>query len=231
MTTYDLTDKQKQLIKLLVKNIKAKRISESIIPEINSEGCSIEGIDVKFERNFIWDMDALCDAELMECTYSRYSSQGNRIYNITRAGYQAVANNFIFVIPEELERAQADLETVPSEINIEKIQAMWFADLAEIPHILNNPHLLEKTVEALTDQLLEVIEPEISAYKLGTYKRAIRDMKRQIVADEPSLSSLQRHFNTLAFMEDTGGSISLAAKAWPYVYPLLVIANKKIPEE
>jgi len=226
MTSYDLTNKQKQLLILLIKSLKAKKITEPIIPEINAESCSIEGIDEKFDRNFIWDMEVLCDAKFMECTYSRYSSQGNRIYTITQTGYKAVANNF--AIPEEPEIAQDDRKMLHGEINIEKIQAMWFDNIAEIHQIVDDSHLLKRIISSITNQLLNVIEPEISAFKLATYKRAIQDLEEEITAGEPSPTKLQRLFNTLAFMEDIGSSISLATKAWPYIYPMLIIANQKI---
>lgn len=228
MTSYDITKEQKQLLKLLVKNIKAKKITEPIIPEICSNSYSIEGIDKKFGRNFIWDMEALGEAGLMEFTYNRYSSQGNRIFTITRAGYQAVENNFVFAMPEEPETAPDSLEVMLGEINIGKIQAVWFANLSEIHHIVNDKSLLAETLEVLTNQLLEAIEPEISAYKLTSYKRNIRDLKAQITADDPSPSTLQRLFASLSFMESMGDSIVLAEKALPYLYPLLVIANRKI---
>jgi len=229
MTSYDLTNNQKKILIMLVESLQANRITEPIIPEIKSESCSIEGIDEKFDRNFIWDMEALCDAKFLECTYSRYSSQGNRIYTITQTGYKAVANNF--VIPEDPEIAQDDHEMTLSEINVEKIQAMWFDNISEIHLIVNDPLLLKAIVDALAKQLLNIIEPEISAYKLATYKRAIQDLEEEITADEPSPTKLQRLFNTLAFMEDIGGSISLATKAWPFVYPMLIIANQKISPE
>ena len=229
MTTYDLSNRQKQLLKLLVENIRDNKIAEEIAPEIGSEHCYIEGLNIKFGRNFIWDMEALCDAKLMECTFTRYSSQANRIYTVTQTGYKAVADDF--VIPEEPEETSDNSEAVFAGINIEKIQAMWFLGSNEISELMNNPSLLEKTVETITNQLLEVIEPEISSYKLKAYERNLQDLKRQLISNSPSPTTLQRQFITLSFMESIGGSISLATKVWPYLYPLLIIADYKIPEE
>ena len=230
MSVYDLTDKQKQSLTIIVKHLKAGKITEPIRPVVRSKSYYIEGIEKVFGRNFIWDLEALCEAKLMNQRYSRSSSKNRRIYKVTEAGHQAVANNFAFS-----EKRQASTEpdkgTKPSEISIGDIQAIWFADSASIDQIVGDPNSIKQIVDSLAEQLLKAIEPEISSYKLVTYKKNIQHLKAQITADAPSPPTLQRLFSSLSFMETIEGSIPLAAVVWPYLYPLLLIAKEKIPKE
>ena len=231
MPVYDLTDKQKQVLTIIVKHLNAGKIIEPIRPVVRSESYHIEGIEEVFGRNFIWDLEALCEAKLMNQRYSRSSRKNRRIYKVTEAGHQAVANNFAFSEKRQAS-AEPDKETKTTEISIGDIQAIWFADSASIDQIVGDPNSIKQIVDSLAEQLLKAIEPEISSYKLVTYKKNIQHLKAQITADAPSPPTLQRLFSSLSFMENIEGSISLATVVWPYLYPLLLIAKEKIiPKE
>lgn len=230
MSIHDLDEKQKQILTIIVNHIKAGKVVEPIRPIIRSESYLIEGIERKFDRNFVWDLEVLCEAKLMEQRYSRGGGKSRRIYSITGAGYKAVKDNFKF--PEEIEESKATKKKEkPAIINVEDIQSIWFANVGEIAKITNNPKILERVVNALTEQLLYVIEPEISSYKLVTYKRNVQELKTQIISTSPSASTIQNLLGALSFTENLGGSISLAVTVWPYLYPLLLIAKAKISKE
>jgi len=157
-------------------------------------------------------------------------NKSRRLYTVTKAGHKAVANKFILP-KEDAEEVEPDESEKIKTINIEKIQAIWFASPDEITQTTNNPSVTKKTVDALTEQLLNAIEPEISSYKLATYKRNLQDLKTQINSQSPSQLTLQKLFGYLSFMENLEGSIPLASIVWPYLYPLLLIAKAKIPQE
>ncbi|MCP4614781.1 MAG: hypothetical protein GY845_39375 [Planctomycetes bacterium] len=183
----------------------------------------MSGIDENFGPNLIGDLDALCNVDLMGV---RYNNQGNEIYTVKQAGYDAVRNNF--VMPETSTGTRVNIGAIVHQMSGGNLQAIGFADRADIQQIVNDPELLEEQINELVNQLLETIKAELPADKLVSYIKVTEDLKRQMISDSPSPTVLQRLFASLALMGDVEGAISLVARVWPFIYPLLVIAVEKI---
>jgi hypothetical protein len=223
MTDYNLTGKQKELLIILVDHVREGKIREPIIPVCEGGGCSIIGIEEKFDRNLIGDLDILCEVDLLGF---RYNSQGNRIYTIKQAGYDAVENNF--VAPDFPAQTQINIGAIVHEVKNGNVQAVGFSSHSEVQQIVNDPLLLKASVEKLTNQLLEAIKSELHAEELVAYIQNLEDLKDQLAADKPSPTKLHKIFGLLSFVGDVEGSLSLVVRVWPYIYPLLVIAAQKI---
>jgi hypothetical protein len=223
MATYNLTENQKHLLRTIVANLKDEKLKEPIIPVCCFDGCSIIGIDEDFGSNLPGDLDALSDLDLMGF---RYNSRSDKIYTVKQAGYDAVTNDF--VLPETPSTAQINIGAIVHGMSGGNLQAIGFADHAEVQQIANDPQLLKEQVDALTSQLLDSVKSDLPADSLVTYIKTIEALKEQIALDNPSPSIIQRLFKSLAFMGDLEGTISLVARVWPFLYPLLVIAAERM---
>lgn len=94
MNGYNLTDRQKELLRKLVKHVREEKLKEPIAPVGTDQGYFIPlrgGGSFEHPGDLIGDLDALCDAGLMGV---RYSKRGNELYSIRQAGYDAVASDF-----------------------------------------------------------------------------------------------------------------------------------------
>jgi hypothetical protein len=83
--------KNKQLLKIIVENIKEGKDIEPLIPSITLQDSQIIGIDHQFDRTLDLDLEALCEADLIS---GIYNSVGGKVYTVKQSGYDAVANNF-----------------------------------------------------------------------------------------------------------------------------------------
>jgi len=92
MKAYDLTPRQKELLKTIIEQLKAGTGKEPLIPVITNEGGFLIGIKGNFDRNLRGDLDILADAGLL---MPRLNSKGQPIYSVKQSGYNAVDNNFV----------------------------------------------------------------------------------------------------------------------------------------
>ena len=223
MATYRITDQQKQLLRTIVEHLLAGKVEEPIIPVCSGCGCSIIGIIGEFGRNLFGDLDALCDIDLMGV---RFNSMGDKIYSVKQPGYDAVKNDF--TMPDSSSNTQYNIGAIIQQMSGGNVQATGFANESEIRQIVNDPQLLSEKMLELTNQLLEAVKAELSAEKLVSYIKTIEEVKKEVSLEKPSSSILQRLFSSLAFMGDVEGAISLTARVWPFIYPMLVVAVEKI---
>ena len=94
MNGYNLTDRQKELLRKLVKCVSEEGAEQPISASYTfGQRCIqfFDGTTLEYQGDLFGDLDALCDEDLMSF---RYSERGNKLYNIKKAGYDAVDNNF-----------------------------------------------------------------------------------------------------------------------------------------
>ena len=225
MAEYNLTQKQKRILQVLVENVRSGAVEEPILTICSLTECSIIGIEEEFDYNLVGDLEALCEADLLSY---RYSTKGEKLYTIKQSGYIAVENSF--VVPEIPAQTQINIGAIIHEVKDGNIQAVGFSSRSELQQIVNDPRLLKENVENLANQLLGAIKSELPSEQLISYINSIEELKEQLESEKPSFSRLQKIFNTLSLMGDIEGTISLVARVWPYVYPLLLIASQRIIE-
>jgi len=68
----------------------------------------------------------------------------------------------------------------------------------------------------------------LAADVLLPYSRCIEELREEVILSRPSSSKVKQLLRSLAFVGDVEGTISLAARAWPLIYPILVIVAEKI---
>jgi len=223
MGTYHLTEKQKDLLRTVVESLETGEIEEPIIVAGDKSGYHIIGMDKDFGPSMLGDLGALCDLYLMGFGYN---SRGNKIYYVRQPGYDAVADHF--VLPEEPATTPINIGAIIYEMSGGAVQAIGFSDHAQVQQIVNDPALLSHQVDQFTNKLLDSVKSELSSERLVAYIKAIEDLKEQISSDDPSPSVIQRLLGSLAFMGDLEGTISMAARVWPFIYPLMVMAAERL---
>ena len=225
MNGYNLTDGQKELLRKLVRCVREGKLEEPILPIGTQTGyfiqvCGEENIGFKWTG----DLDALCDANLMSFRWNRKGT--NRLYSIKQSGYDAVDNDFE-VSPSHA-GAQFNIGAIINTMSGGSIQAVGFADNAEISQVINDPALLHSQVETLTERLLDEVKSVLAGNDLIEYAQAVRSLKEQLLTEGPDSSLLKRLTRTLGLLGDIEGTIGLMVRIWPYLYPLLLIAAERL---
>lgn len=117
MNGYNLTDRQKELLRRLVRCVREEGSEEPISASYTfSQRCIqfFDGTTLEYQGDLFGDLDALCDAGLMG---ARYSQKGTKLYSIRQAGYDAVDNDFgaplILESPALAQPAKGQPETLP----------------------------------------------------------------------------------------------------------------------
>jgi hypothetical protein len=222
MANYNLTMRQKEVLRRLIEGVKSGQAQEPLIVVCTFQDCEVIGVGT-FDHSLSGDLDILCDADLLGY---RYNSSGDRIYTIKQSGYDALENNF--VAPELPSSAQINIGAIIHEMNNGTIQAVGFSSHSELQQTVNDPTILKEKIESLANELLDAIKTELPAEKLIAYVNSLDELKKQLIAEKSSPSVLEKLFRVLSFTGDVEGTISLMTRVWPYVYPLLIIAAEKL---
>lgn len=223
MAEYNLTPGQKDLLRTIVEQKKSGVAREPLIPVIASGGSSLIGIKGDFDRNLLGDLEVLSEADLLSY---RFNSSGDKIFTVKQSAINAVENNFI--IPESLTPTQVNIGAIIREMSGGNVQAVGISNNSEISQLVNDSELLHQKLDELTEQLVEVVKSELSSKKLIEYIQSVEELKKQIEAEKPSPSVIQKLFASISFLGDVESTISLATRVLPYVYPFLVIASQKL---
>lgn len=223
MPGYNLTSEQKKLLNIIVTNLRDGTIREPLIPAWAGISSQIIGIKDRFGTNLIDNLNTLCEEGLLG---SRLNSRGEQIFSVKQSGYDAVDNDF--EPPFHIEGTQVNIGAIIHEMSGGNVQTVGFANQAEVRQIVNDPELLNNKVESLTNELLDVVKNELLGDELIKYVKSIEQLKEQLIIEEPDLSLLEKVLKTLSFFGDIEGTISLMARAWPYLYPLIILGAEKL---
>ena len=223
MAKYDLTPKQKTLLKIIVEQLNAGTAKEPLIPVCTMSDCSIIGIKGNFDHNLLGDLEILAEAGLLGFRYNR---KGDKIYTVKQSGYNAIENNF--EIPESEIPTNINIGAIIRDMNGGNVQAIGFSSQSEINQVVNDPKALLEKLDLLAEQLIEAVKSDLPAKELISYVQTVDELKKQLQSEKPSPSILSKLLATVSFLGDVESSISLAIRVWTYVYPFLLIASQKI---
>ena len=146
--------------------------------------------------------------------------------SLRELAFEAVRNNF--------KKPQKEvLNSNPSGVSIGSITVSGGQAIIgevknnEIKQIVNNPQLLESQVSELTKQIIDEVK-QLLNYEDGiTYIKEVNELKEQLLSKKPETPKIKMLISSLGFLGDIEGSLSLMARVWPYLYPLLQIAIQK----
>jgi hypothetical protein len=228
MTRYNLTDQQKLLLSSLVHLTNEGKLKDPVvpIPVRNGKSGSLEyvlhlrGADSFYFKN-ISDLDTFCDLGLM---VFRWNRQGiGKLYSLTRSASAAVDNEFErpFTPPGPKYRPELIVQAMNGYLDAEQAGQIT----PDIDQIAADPILLHTTVEALIDSLLEVIHQELQGPSLADYTRTLNSFKDALYSGRLTPKELQSYARQLTCPTEDA---PLLLNTWPYLYPLLLIAEKRI---
>ncbi len=223
MTEYNLTSRQRELLKTIVEQMESGKGHEPLIPVVTHSGGSIIGIQGDFGQNLLGDLEVLSEADLLG---SRINSRGNKIYTVKKSAYDAVKNEF--VIPESQVSSQVNIGAIIRDMSGGNLQAVGFSSNSELNQLVNDSDLLKKKLDELSEQLVDVVKSELSSKELMVYLQTIEELKKEIKSQKPSQSILQKIFARISFFGDIEGTISLVTRVLPYLYQFMLITSQKI---
>lgn len=222
MASYNLTDEQKQLLQQIVKEIKQDDHENSFYVSIDIQGAEIIGISQRFSHSLEDNLLALDQADLITL---RQTDKYSLKFSVKQSGFDAVEGGFIQSVPTTGTYLSIGA-IIHGDMSGGSVQSVGFASHSEIEQIINDPALLNSKIDEYLDNLIEIIKEDLSIKSLTEYHIATEILKEQIKSKNPDSSLLKRILQTLAFLGDIEGTISITTKAWPYIYPLIVIFSE-----
>jgi hypothetical protein len=227
MTRYNLTDQQEELLSTLVRLTFEGKLKDPIVPIPIKNGKSnrleyvlhLRETD-SFRFTNISDLDALCDADLLSFRWNR--SGIGKLYSLTKAAAEAVKSSFEQPFSPPGPRYRPNLIVKAMNGYLDATQSGPY--LPDIDQIAADPLLLHTTVEELITSLLGVTRSELRGPALLEYNRTARELKEALFHGRLSSKEVQEYARKLAGLEE---ETSLMLKAWPYIYPLLLLAEKR----
>lgn len=226
MVGYNLTARQKELLRKLVEYEREGRLEQPLRFVLGPGIQLTDGGVLEAEGNLHGDLAALYEADLLGLTYG---SRGQRLYDIGQAGHDAVDKDFeLPLFPAESQVSIGSVGVIVLEMSGGSIQAAGVADNAKLTQIVNDPALLQSQLEDLTAKLLDEVKSTLTGTDLIEYVQSTQDFKEQLSADEPNPALLKRLASKLALLADIEGTIGLVVRVWPYLYPLLLIATERL---
>jgi hypothetical protein len=229
MTRYQLTPQQEHLLSTLVQLTNEGKLKDPIvpIPIRNGKNGSLEyvlhlrGADSYHFKN-IGDMDIFCDLGLMAFRWNR---QGiGKLYSLTKAATAAVENQFErpYSPPGPKYRPDLIIQAMTGYLDPEEPGHVT----PDVNQITADPILLHTTVEALIYSLLEVIYEELKGPPLIAYTNTLNSFKDAVYNGRLSPKERQTYARQLAGLNEDKDT-PLTLRVWPYLYPLLLIAEKR----
>ncbi len=223
MASYSLTDRQKSLLRLIVEAVREEKVTEPLLAVCAADGCGIVGMSEDFGHNLLGDVGVLEGQGLL---YLRYGGRGTPNITITQAGCEAVDSDF--ERPDVAALSQISIGAYINEMQGGNIQAVGVADNSEVQQIVNDPEVLAGHIDDLTAQLLDIVKADLSGDRLIAYAKAVGELKDHLTAAQPQPGLLRTVFGALALVGDIEGTVSLVARVWPVLYPLIAIASARL---
>ncbi len=227
MATYNLTQRQKDLLKELVEGVRNQGWSETFMnmSTLSSHALMPMRGGVSIEIEDIDDMNVIAHTDL---AVLQYGSRGTARYTLTQAAFDAVDQNF--VIPDFPGQGNQYIGVQVHGNVGGSVQGIGYADQAEIAQIVNDPELLKAELEKITSALLDAVKGELHGKQLAEYAGGIESLKETLEVEPQNRSKLRELISKLSFINDTAGTIELMAKAWPYISVLLQLIAQIEPK-
>lgn len=228
MTRYNLTAEQEALLSTLVRLTKEGKLSDPIvpIPVKDSQSGRLEFVlHLKGENSFyfksISDLDVFCDFGLMTFRWNR---QGiGKLYSLTGAGTAAVEDDFEkpFTPPGPKYRPDLIVRAMTGHLDANRTDRAT----PTVNQIAADPILLHTIVETLVNSLLEAVHQELRGPELIAYSKMVDGFKDAIYSGRLTRKELQAYARQLTGLDPDAHFL---LKAWPYLYPLFLIAEKRL---
>lgn len=222
--SYSLTDNQKDIVRWLVQQVHASRLSEEFVVSWTNAGTLIVGYTGEERPNIITKaaLSALEAAGMLVITPQKHSLS----CALTGKAYEAVKNDFASIATQSA--PQVTIGAIIHSMSGGSIQAVGIAQDAEISQVVNDPELFRSQVDALAESLLNEVKTALKVDELAEYAQAVRDLKEQVLAEKPDPSLIRRATRTAGLLGNIEGTIALTTRVWTFLHPILLIAATKL---
>lgn len=227
MTKYNLTAAQQQFLSTLVRLTNEGKLKDPIVPIPVQNGKSgtleyvlhLRGEDSFYFKN-IGDLDIFCNMGFMTFRWNR---QGiGKLFTLTQSAVSAVENEFELPFSPPGPRFRPDLIIQAMTGSFDPTQPSHLSP--ELGQITADPILLHSTVEALLYSIIEEVRPTLKGHQLLDYSKTLNDFREAVFHGRIAPKDLQIYARRLAGLDQ---EFPLLLNAWPYLYPLLLIAEKR----
>lgn len=221
MVAYNLTERQRELLRILVNGCRNEGWGETFMDVSTFGGYSL----VSMQGGGSIDIEDIDDMNVIAATgllLKQTSHKGTARYTLTQAAFEAVENGF--KVPDQPSSGNQYIGVQVHGSVGGPIQGIGYADKAQIEQILGDPEALRQELENILSQLLDALKNDLQGDQLLAYLRQAEELKAVLASERPDKSNLKRLIEGLAFANDTSSSLELMAKAWPYVGALLQLA-------
>jgi len=239
---YNLTEKQKDLLRWVVQQVRDENLPEEFYVVWITDGGEIHAFRGEHPQITKGTLDALASAELLLCvsnfktTTSVSGSRShpstthrevemNRRCTVTGRAFDAVDSDF--ELPAQ-EGARVSIGAIIHSMSGGSVQAVGIAQDAEISQVVGDPALLRSQVEILAENLLNEVRLSLKVDDLADYAQAVRDLKEQVLAEEPQPPLIRRLVRTVGLLGDIEGTIGLMTRVWALLHPLLLIVAARL---
>lgn len=224
----NLTEKQKNLLKVLVAKVRDEGAGEPILAVGTREGMSFHpmGTGSQFVIDDVWsgDLEALVEHNLLT---RRLNSKGTEyLYGIRQMGFDAVDNDFSGDLFDTA--TTINIGALVSEMTGGNIQAAGSIYDSQIAQVVGDPEALANQLDGLVEDLTKAVQGELQGDQLLDYERLANELKFELLKERPDTSSFSHLLQSLAFFGDIEGTISLISRIWPYLYPFILLITEKL---
>jgi hypothetical protein len=222
MYTSELTDTQKDLLRLIIKSDDEGQLPEKGILRLVSGDDKFMLLGCGKELSSLSDLDELYEAGLL----NKEQGRPNPIYRITNAARKAIADDF--KMPDTQPASLVTIGAFIGTMSGGNVQAVGSAQGSELKQIINDPDLLRQRFEMEADRLLTEVKSELDAENYNRYLRAVEELKQQVLAKKQDPSLIKQLLQRIALLSDVEGTIGLINRVWPLIQPLLAIVAMKL---
>lgn len=223
MAAYNLTQRQKELLSLLVGGVRTKGWSETFEGEVYITGAvnlaPTRG-EGEVELEDLEDMNLIAMAGLVR---SEHLGRSEYRYTLTHAAFDAVDQGFVIPEPAGVGNQYIGVQ-VQGNVG-GSIQGIGYSDNSEILQIVSDPESLRAELEKIGSALLDAVKGDLHGKQLVEYAGSIENLKETIEKEPENKNKLRELIGALSFVNDTAASFELMAKAWPYISLLLQLAS------
>lgn len=226
-----VSDRQKDLLRHLVRFVQESKLKEPIVPFPLREPHThyvlhLRGAD-SFKFKHISDMDALADAGFLMFRWNRVGN--TKLFFITKAGFKAV--EYGFHLPPGWYGANTNLNEILTAMSGGLIQIEGLATHLDLLDIALDPVLRLDSVEVLIRALLAEAEESLPWKLYTVYSQTAVAFQQEILRARPDITRLKSLAAQLALNESFSGLFSFTLKSWAFIYPLLLIGHLRTHSE
>ena len=218
-----LNERQKDLLRKLVSFLRDSKLKEPFVPFPLENPTTHYVLYLRYDHSYkfkhISDLDVLCDADYL--SYQWHRAGATKLFSITKAGYDAVKNDFhtpnkggSILLNDLLVTMSGGAFDVPR-----------FDGHLDVMQVALDPVLRHTAVSTLIHALENNVKPQLSWATYRTYHETLQQFQVEILKPYPNENRVQELASILNFSSELQVPMPVVVQTWTFLYPLLMIAS------